>query len=214
MEKILNVQQVPGFTTPGQHRCYEDIIQKLPENPRILEVGCLYGKSTWGWLDVLPPNGSLTVVDSFTSLSLYKSRLISKISPENAFNFIWYAEDNSWIKPNWQELCHLPQYKLFEKIIHQHPCSEQLKEVHNILSEEYRNLGMSKDFDCVYLDDDHNYNNVLDWLHYFDKVPIICGDDITLHTVSEALREYQTEQGGALKFTINYRENFWYLERA
>ena len=49
-----------------------------------------------------------------------------------------------------------------------------------------------KEWDLVYLDDDHSYSAVKKWLEIFSNVPIVCGDDYntTWQGVVSAVDEY------------------------
>jgi len=64
--KINNALDIPGWTRKSQHDLYKNLVQELPKNPKILEIGCGWGRSTWAWLDVLPSNSTYCVLDNFS----------------------------------------------------------------------------------------------------------------------------------------------------
>lgn len=153
--------QIPGWTTERQHNFYKKIVYNLPADPKVLELGCGYGRSTWAWLDVLPSTASYYVVDSF----LLSNHVLDKISP----------------RANIPE--NLSQREIFEKVIKQHKNLSIIKNIYEQRAEDWlHSKDNQNNYDLIYLD-----NVVLKKLRtalsdktiiqFFKKSKIFCGDD-------------------------------------
>ena len=154
---------VPGFTLPEQHEFYTDVVKKLPKNPRVLEIGCGWGRSTWAWLDVLPETTEYYILDNFWM----PSKDLTKTIPEPDPRLLRTITKNN-----------LNQRQIFNHVIRQHKNFKNIKEIFHIDGAKWATSNQVRtDFDLVYIDDDHKYAAVKRWLDLFIDVPIICGDD-------------------------------------
>ena len=159
---ITDAEQVPGWTSTYQHECYDNLAKELPKNPKVLEIGCGWGRSTWAWLDVLPSSTQYYVLDHF---NMPTERLVHTSSINN--KFLKYVKSRN-----------LNQRSIFNKIIHQHKNFSIIKDVWEMDVQDWRLSDYcTTNWDLVYLDDDHSYDNVSTWLKLLHNVPIICGDD-------------------------------------
>ena len=164
---ITSAVNVPGWTTNVQHRNYEDLVNILPKNPKVLEIGCGWGRSTWAWLDVLPDTTEYHILDNFSMpyWALRKSVFMVRAN-------INYKQLKRIYKQN------IAQREIFDVIIKQHPKQHLIKKVWHMPGEEWKSCeDYTTEWDLVYLDDDHSYLTVNNWLERFTNVPIVCGDD-------------------------------------
>ena len=193
---FLNVSsalEIPGATFPEQHEAYKSLVSQLPKSPRVLEIGCGLGRSTWAWLDVLPKNTSYYVLDNF---ALPNSSLLR-----------W---SSSWHKRSVR--LKLSQKEIFNTVIKKHPNESVIKQVWHMNGADWIN---SRDFttewDLVYIDDDHGYSTVLRWLELFQNVKIVCGDDYckSWRSVVEAVDEYNKNTESIKQILPG---NFWVIK--
>lgn len=159
--KATDALQIPGWTTKRQHSFYKKIVCNLPNDPKVLELGCGYGRSTWAWLDILPSTASYYVVDSF----LLGNHVLDKIAPHTDI-------------PK-----HLSQREIFEKVIKQHKNLSIIKNIYKQRAEDWLHSKENhNNYDLIYLD-----NVVLKKLRtalsdktiiqFLEKSKIFCGDD-------------------------------------
>ena len=189
--KIKQSTDIPGWTDPPQHNLYKKLVEQLPKNPKVLEIGCAWGRSTWAWLDVLPNDAEFYVLDNFCLPT-------TRHFPELINNYVEYN------KPKLKEFAsaclkrNLLQKEIFLYCIQQHPSFSNIK---NIYDNDYFDWKIVNDikFDLVYIDGDHSYKHVSDQLEYFKDVPIVCGDDY-----KEQQRDYFE---GLMTAVDNYIEN-------
>jgi len=182
---IKTADEVPGWTSTQQHNKYKDIAEHLPKNPRVLEIGCGWGRSTWAWLDALPATTDYYILDNF---SLQLGNTLRK---------------KNWLKkwPHINEKArktkNLTQRKIFDGLISQHPNKDIIKTIWHMNGEDWlQSNHFTNNFDLVYLDDDHSFNAVSTWLNTFKNVPIVCGDDYNVKCfpqVIEAVNNYTIE---------------------
>ena len=60
------IDAVPGWLSPGQERCLFDLVNRLPNDARILEVGCFLGRSTASMGSAcLGTNRQIVCIDTF-----------------------------------------------------------------------------------------------------------------------------------------------------
>ena len=173
--KVAKALDVPGWTPEKQHIYYKEVVKFLPNNPKVLEIGCGWGRSTWAWLDVLPQTTSYYILDSF------------ELGYKRVTNI------NSRLNLKRIKCRNLSQREIFDEIIVQHPNSSIIKNVWHMKSEDWlQSKHFTSKWDLVYFDDDHSYDTVKRWLEKFSKVPIVCGDDYSINHigVKKAVDEY------------------------
>jgi len=195
--KITSKDQIPGFTNEKQHQLYSLVINKLPPESNILEIGCGWGRSTWAWLDVIPEDTNFHVLDNFSMGSNF-------IEPATRNRFSWnrFTVRHQTIMENKRK--YLKKYfsgtqkDIFTGVISQHPRANLLK---NIYEEDFEiwKLSNKLKFDLVYLDGDHSYTEVSSQLDYFSNCPYICGDDYLWPSVSTAVNEFVQKNNYKLK---------------
>ena len=167
--KISNALDIPGLTSPEQHFYYKILANELPKNPRVLEIGCGWGRSTWAWLNVLPSSTKYCIVDNF---ELPAQFLLFQYETYQNKNPIIAKLIKEWAKNNTN------QRKIFDKLISQHPNKKILKKIWHLHSDNW--IGSEEftdNWDLVFLDDRHYFDVMERWLEIFSHVPIVCGDD-------------------------------------
>ena len=181
--KITSPYDIPGWTVKEQHDQYKGLVNLLPKNPKVLEIGCGWGRSTWAWLDALPDTASFFILDHFE----LNYRVLQKtgIYP--------YSKAAKRIRKQ-----NIDQREIFDTIIKQHPKINLLKTLWHMSGNDWKNhIDYTQEWDLVYLDDDHRYPAVSDWLERFTNVPIVCGDDYHSNHqgVVSAVDEYAEKTG-------------------
>jgi hypothetical protein len=174
---------IPGWTTFSQHSLYHYTVKNLPENPKVLEIGCGWGKSTWAWLDALPINTHYSIVDRFWLINQNQlpgfEHLIGEI--KNPYpKLAKYMQQCIDLRKT--------QYDVFIECVSQHSKYNCIKKIEKTTYEEWKQKN-NTDFDMVYLDGDHSYDHVLDQLEFFKDVPVVCGDDYRPDNHFEGLRK-------------------------
>lgn len=177
---IKTADEVPGWTSTVQHKEYKNIADLLPKNPKVLEIGCGWGRSTWAWLDVLPSSTEYNILDNFSLRKKYFLRKWPKVNK---------------IAKKTKNLSHRD---IFDQLISQHPNKNVIKTIWHMKGKDWINSEMfTKDFDLVYLDDDHSYEAVSTWLQIFKDVPIVCGDDFNhkrFPQIVKAVRQHAMQE--------------------
>lgn len=105
--KITEPTDIPGWTHNWQHDYFPTLLQKLPYNSTLLEVGCGYGRSTWAWLDHLPNNFKLDILDNFTLESInevkhkdYFYKVLNQHFNSNLVRNIFHTDYYTWKQEN------------------------------------------------------------------------------------------------------------------
>ena len=180
--KITDKQQIPGLTSQRQHNWYRLLGKKLNESANVLEVGCGYGKSTWAWLDALPSTTNFYVLDSFVLPQPFSA------STPRAFQ-LHYSRQFGMTRKYLKKYFNADQKTVFNNVIQQHPKFNLIKDIFDSTFQEWKKTN-NIEFDLVYLDGDHDYDEVSSQLKYFSNCPCICGDDYFWPSVSTAVDEF------------------------
>ena len=173
---VSSALSIPGATFLKQHIAYKSLVSQLPESPRVLEIGCGYGRSTWAWLDVLPKNTSYYILDNF-KLQTHTLRSWDRSSG--------FAKRAIKLK--------MSQREIFDAVIKKHSNESFIKQVWHMNEVEWINSeDFTTDWDLVYTDGDHCYDAVKRVLELFRNVKIVCGDDYSdsWRGVVKAVEEY------------------------
>jgi hypothetical protein len=167
---VTKYTDVPGWS--NFLYIHERLVECLPDNASILEVGVGYGRSTWTLLDNIKSGMNLCVLDEFKA---YGSN--------NAFfqHFIEYGcnctLDAETIKKIEEKTHRVSQKRLFLHFIKQHPSYSKLKMIYNITSNEYIDRRLTSNYDLVFLDGCHDYNVVNQELNFFKNCKVIAVHD-------------------------------------
>tara|TARA_B100001248_G_C27240075_1_gene388945 strand:+ start:60 stop:686 length:627 start_codon:yes stop_codon:yes gene_type:complete len=192
-----NSNDVPGFTSTLQHQYYKKLVQQLPQSPKVLEIGCAFGRSTWAWLDFLPLTSEFYILDTFENNNVWL--------PDQADGIQIPADANNFVKSAFKD--GYSHYEIFNYIIAQHKNFSIIKKIIKNTYHDAKVYLKNLNFDLVYLDGDHNYFEVLDQLLFFDNIPILCGDDSAIDSVRKALFEYGKQK--QKEYTIIPKINMW-----
>jgi hypothetical protein len=165
---VNSFHDIPGWTYINQLEQFKEVAKLLPANPRVLEIGCGYGRSTWAWLDALPATTEMFVLDNFGT------------PYEHIFDY-----DNSFknlMKVNMHKVkefqeSDMNQEQIFFNNIPQHPNTHIIKHVWNMDSSHWVQHINDKQWDLVYIDEDHSFEKTISWLEYFQNTKYVCGDD-------------------------------------
>jgi hypothetical protein len=171
--KIKHSLDIPGWTFYPQHKLYKSLVQDLPKNPRILEIGCGWGRSTWAWLDALPSSSMYYVLDNFNLTSHWCYHSFYKKYKGN--NNMMAKSIKRWAKSDTNQL------EIFKQLISQHPNNKIIKKIWKLDSDDWiASDEFSNNWDLVYLDDRHTFEVMKKWLKLFSNVQIVCGDDYSI----------------------------------
>lgn len=165
---VSSIHDIPGWTYVDQLEQFKAIVKLLPDNPRILEIGCGYGRSTWAWLDALPDTAEMSVLDNFT------------IPDEHLFtnyNVFRYAMNVCDDKIKEFQTSNMNQEQMFFNNVKQHHKFSVLKNIWKMDSIKWIKIINDKKWDLVYIDEDHSFERTKFWLEHFRQVKFVCGDD-------------------------------------
>lgn len=168
MPIVTKYTDVPGWS--DFFYIHKRIIEFLPDNANILEVGVGFGRSTWTLLDCMKTNMKLSILDSFErdSFSFWQHSVeincFSTLDEENTKQLAVLSQQ-------------LSQQELFLHFIKQHPSYSKLEAVYSMTSKEYMNKKYNSNYDLVFLDGDHSYNTVKQELNFFKNCRVIAGHD-------------------------------------
>jgi len=72
---ITKAMDIPGETTELQHEWYQKIVNWFYYKPKILEIGCAWGRGSWAWLDCITDtnDGSLEILDNWAYSRRYSN---------------------------------------------------------------------------------------------------------------------------------------------
>ena len=168
MITINKHSDIPGWG--NFHRCYAQLIACLPTNAAILEVGAGFGRGTWTFLDVLTPQMTLRVVDSFKLSSWHLWVQATQNGSELTLDQLAIDQFAAMTATHSQK-------DLFFQSVSQHPNRSQLEKVYAITSDFYMAFKRPAVFDLVFLDGAHDYATVSKELNYFKQSTLLAGHD-------------------------------------
>jgi len=198
--QIKNWSDVPGFINDTHANHIRQVSSQLPNNAKVIEVGCMWGRSTWCWLDNLSSDAELTTIDMF-----------------------FFDDCNNLPVPmqqTWQGSLEI--FEISKKI----GCKNTW---HNVVS-QHANKDISRffwcdsldfdpmhqNYDCVYLDGDHRYDHLQNELSKFEPIcDVICGDDYRHEhpDVIKAVDEMVKKTGRILSANIKDKSGFWLAKK-
>ena len=198
--KVKKSTEIPGWPSSGQHDCYRDLVINLPKNPKFLEIGCGWGRSSWAWLDVLPSDTSYYILDNFC------------LQSNDLVNVLPLCENPKGTKRMIKQ--GISQREIFDKIVKQHSNYNLIKKIWHMSGDDWKkHIDYTQEWDLVYLDDDHTFKAVKNWLKRFKNVPIVCGDDYhpghrgVVRAVNDYVEKYN-------KKFILCKGNFWIIKNS
>jgi len=159
-----------GWFGPGQQKIYNEILSNVQHGGRVLEIGCLLGKSTHYLANLLKDKEvELYCCDPWESSTAssgeqYCKMLEAKYGKDLYFEFKKNVSEFDFIKP----------YKMTS-------------------SEFFKNLSPDIKFDRIYIDGSHEYefvkSDIIESLKCIKEDGIIAGDDHPSPGVFKAVKE-------------------------
>jgi hypothetical protein len=201
---IISKYNVPGWINNNQSDQITDLIKSLRDDARILEVGDAFGKSSLSILEGMKPSQTLDVCDTWDSEFFWDMMN----NPQQVSTLYGKEENISQIKD--RILSRTQTIKqVWESNVSTSSNSHLIK---NVFQQPSLSLD-NKDYDIVFLDGDHTYENVSKELLAFNNVPIICGDDFGQHCpeVIKAVIDYGNLHNRVL--TVDLNSYFYILRR-
>jgi len=169
--EIIQARQVPGFTSIYQHQRYAEVAKLLPKNAKFLEIGVLFGRSTWAWLDVLPDDTTYDVLDSFNvDASEIPDFVRSDRMPKFGKNLDIWSNIVNMLK-------NMSHKEVWNFVMEHHPKYKLLSNVTSMSTHQYIYKKYCSTYDAIYLDSEHTYEHTKKVLEYFKDTKVICGDD-------------------------------------
>jgi hypothetical protein len=201
---IISKYTIPGWINNNQCNQITKLISTLPDNARILEVGAAFGKSTLSILEGMKSSQTLDICD------LWDAQQFWDMMNNNEHRATLYGEQENIdyaadvilsrkleIRQLWNEhVSTSPNYNL----------------IRNVYQQQSLTLANTTDYDIVFLDGDHSYENLYNELNLFNDIPIICGDDYGYHEpgVVKAVTQYGNSNHRTLTVDLN---SFFYILR-
>ena len=164
---INSARDVAGFNNKTHLQSLAEFAASIGENSRVLEIGVGFGGSTWQLLDSLPNNCELHSCDTF-QMNNNKRKHIDGILQTHQTNVAIINQMAVYENKD--------QRAAFDWAVKQHPRYKTLmKRVHHYTS--LKLLRNDVNWDMVYIDGLHSYENVSQELKKLDHVEYMCGDD-------------------------------------
>lgn len=173
---MITKYTVPGWIKDKECDLITELVSSLPDNAKILEIGTAFGKSTLSILDGMKPGQRLDVCDLWdpghwhdmvtngeAESTVFGDKEIIKAAVENIRK---HGIRNTW-----------------EGHVMPHQNSNLIRTIFQQRSATLIDI----DYDLVFLDGDHTYDNLSLELEKFKNVPILCGDDFGYHVGHEGV---------------------------
>lgn len=197
--------EIPGWISNSQCDQITNLIKLLPDNAKILEVGAAFGKSTLSILDGMKPNSGQTL----DVCDVWDSQFFWDVMNNTEQVDSLYGQTENILNVRDKILS---RELTIKQVWEQHvSTSNNFNLIKNIFQQESMSL-CTDDYDIVFLDGNHTYENVSKELLKFNDVPVICGDDFGYHCpeVIQAVIEYGNKNNRILTVDLN---SFFYILR-
>jgi len=168
-KQIEHYLDVPGFNNPKHLDALAETASSIQPGSRVLEIGPAFGCSTWVLMTNLQKGVELHTCDTFgMNHPALKQRHYNGVMAKHGHNSAISYAMNLYLEKDHRTL--------FNHNVNQHPRRyEVLKEIHAYPSLEL--LAKDTNWDMVYIDGLHSYENVSAELNFLKDVPLLCGDD-------------------------------------
>ena len=190
---INTYMDIPGQTTEYNLNNIYKIAEEVKQNckgdkPKILEIGCAWGRSTWALLDAYP-DCEHHIIENWA----YERH-------NHYQNEITQHPSYKLLKDNKIDI--RQQRKVWKFFVSQHKNYKNIVKLNSMSSEDYIAQCMDKEFDFVFLDGSHEYDTVIKELYYFKKALVLYGDDYrsTQQELVKAVNEYYEDH---IKYSKN-----------
>ena len=161
-------QDIPGFNNQQHLKSLMAFASSIPENSKVLEIGCAWGLSSWALMDSLPEGCKLHVCDTFGLNGSQKQTHYNGVMKKNSNNPAIVYAMNLYMEKDHRTV--------YDYCASQHPKYFSVhKKTHQMKSIEL--LKQDSKWDMVYLDGAHSYRNVKNELKYLNGTQYLCGDD-------------------------------------
>jgi len=166
---IEHYLDVPGFNNPKHLDALSEFAASVPTNAKVLEIGPAFGCSTWVLMTHLPDGSILHSCDTFgMNNPQLKQRHYDGVMAKHSHNSAIAYAMNLYMEKDHRAL--------FDHTTAQHPRRYKiLKKIHAIPSLQL--LVEDNEWDMVYIDGLHSYENVSRELKLLKNVSLLCGDD-------------------------------------
>jgi hypothetical protein len=132
------------------------------KKPKVLEIGCAWGRSTWAILDAFK-DCEYHVLDWW---GYVEQRQINQIKNHKIYPYLVENKIDIYNhKDVWQ--FNMKHHKHFDSI----------HTINSMSSLQYINTGLENEFDFVFFDGSHEYDVVCKELEYFNASLVMYGDD-------------------------------------
>lgn len=200
---IVSKYTIPGWINDNQCNRITELVSSLPDNTRILEVGAAFGKSTLSILEGMKSTHTLDVCDTWDAQFFWNVMN----NPEQVDTLAGEQENILDARDRI-----LSRESTIRQIWQKHVSSSfNFKLIKNVFQQPSLTL-TNTDYDIVFLDGDHTYDNVTKELLAFNDIPLICGDDFGYHCpeVIKAVIDFGNANCRTLTVDLN---SFFYMLR-
>lgn len=208
-KQIETYLDVPGFNNPKHLDALAETASSIQSGARVLEIGPAFGCSTWVLMTNLQRGVELHTCDTFgMNHPALKQRHYNGVMAKHGHNSAIAYAMNLYLEKDHRTL--------FNHNVNQHPRRyEVLKEIHAYPSLEL--LAKDTNWDMVYIDGLHSYENVSSELNFLKDVPLLCGDDY--HPAHPGTMQAIDEFVANKKLKLEHHEfdtgsGFWKIDNA
>jgi predicted O-methyltransferase YrrM len=187
---------IPGWINNKQCDLITDLVRLLPDNSKILEIGTAFGRSSFSILDGMKQNQSLDVCD------LWDNTHWSDLTNDPRYMKDSLFGNKTLIDSAVESVIKIGIRKTWESHVNFHKNSNLIR---NVFQQKSLSLD-DTNYDLVFLDGDHSYDNLYQELNKFKHVSIICGDDFSFgenEDVIKAVITFGRENHKFLKVELN-----------